>query len=168
MSFYNKTTSGTPSTNTRLLLCSGTASVPVNGITVTGTSTLFTTDFGIGEVITLGTGDTAETKTIVTIASNTSLTVDVPFVYAQTAQVPIAGSYSQGTVVIVKADATNTGVLFVGESTNTARDGADVTATTKSWSLVAGESTPPMVIKDLKNVFIQGSVASQKYNVIVE
>lgn len=63
----------------------GTASASVNSTTVTGTNTLFSTDFQVGDGITV-TGDfnsdgteTAETKTVTAIGSDTSITVDSAF-----------------------------------------------------------------------------------------
>ncbi|MBI2175206.1 MAG: hypothetical protein HYU35_00530, partial [Parcubacteria group bacterium] len=61
---------------------SGTASTTVGLTTVEGTGTRFLTQLGIGDRITLGAG--GETRTIVSIASDTSLAVDTPFANATT------------------------------------------------------------------------------------
>jgi hypothetical protein len=65
-----RSTSNTPVNGT------GTVTTTANGTTVTGTSTTFTTTFKVGDTITIN-GESP--KTILAIASNTSLTVSSPF-----------------------------------------------------------------------------------------
>lgn len=56
----------------------GTVAVTANSATVTGTSTAFLTELRIGDEIQIN----GETRTVIAIASATSLTVDAPFINA--------------------------------------------------------------------------------------
>lgn len=55
----------------------GTVSAPINGITLTGVGTFFLTDLRVGDVIKESNNN--QERRVATIASNTSLTVDVPY-----------------------------------------------------------------------------------------
>jgi len=57
----------------------GIGTVNISGISITGTSTQFTNTFKIGDTITATTTNSVETRTIATIASDTSMTVSVAF-----------------------------------------------------------------------------------------
>jgi hypothetical protein len=79
---------------------SGTASVAVSNSTVTGTNTLFTTDFQVGDDL-LVTGDfngdgteTSETKTVTVITNDTTITVDSNFSGNITATATLGTRYS--------------------------------------------------------------------------
>lgn len=78
----------------------GTVSSTDNSATVTGTGTLFLSELSVGDVITAGGGYDA-TKGVVSIESDTSLTVDSPFIYGATglttAVVPSAVRFDDST-----------------------------------------------------------------------
>ncbi len=63
----------------------GTVAKSAASATLTGTSTLFTTELLVGDKITVP-GTANETRTVTAIASDTSLTVDSAFTYAATGQ----------------------------------------------------------------------------------
>lgn len=66
----------------RARLTSGQLSAPAGETTVTGTNTKFRTELRVGDQIT--TTNTGQTRTVVSIQSNTSLSVDDPFTWALT------------------------------------------------------------------------------------
>lgn len=67
----------------------GTVSNSANGNTITGVGTLFTTELSVGDKIIIGN----ERKTITTITSNTSLTVDFNFINANGTAVSYLNNY---------------------------------------------------------------------------
>jgi hypothetical protein len=70
---FTDTTAATERGWERVRAVTGTASS--SGTTVTGTSTLFTTELNVGSVIVVG----AQVRTVTAIASDTSLTTDIAF-----------------------------------------------------------------------------------------
>lgn len=171
MSTILGTTSSSTNTNTRLaqLTSAGTVSVTSGSAVVTGSSTTFNTAQGlsVGSLVTIN----GETKRVKSISSNTSLTVDSAFsatASSQTMTYYTRDSLASGLgVFFIRARTTNTGNLVVGQSVNTVKDGTDVTATTGCWILTPGEITPPISYNDLRDWFVQSSVASQTYNLLI-
>ena len=171
MSTYRNTTSGSTNTNTRLIqfTASGTAAVTAGSAVVTGTSTFFnsTNRLKKGDFVTIN----GETKRVVSVASNTSFTVDSAFAATASGQtltyVPFEAVGAGASIAFVKASPANTANIVLGQSQNLAKDGADVTATSNMWLLTPGEITPPIAFNDLRDWYIQSSVASQAVNIII-
>ncbi|GAB4146888.1 MAG: hypothetical protein OHK0017_07920 [Patescibacteria group bacterium] len=165
MSIHNHATSSTPNTNTRLFSIVGTVSI-AGSATVTGSGTSFLNELKVGDRITIG----SETRRITAISNNTSLTVNEAFAATATGQVAsyIPSEFDGGArVVSIKASNINTGSVFIGMSQNTAKDGADVTSTTRVWRLAPGEVMPPFTCADPSILYDQSDVATQRYNIIV-
>jgi hypothetical protein len=97
----------------------GTLSSTAGSATVTGSGTLFLSELCVGDRITIaGTWDA--TKAVVEIASDTSLTVDSPYVYANTDSAAAAGpstvrfDAADGTPRVVVNDQGNLGIGTAG------------------------------------------------------
>lgn len=164
---FSQLTSSSTNTNTKLFALTGTASTTEDSATITGSGTAFLSQVRIGDKIKVGTNQYLK---VISIASDTELTVEIP--YGATASglaleiIPIECVNGQGRVAIVQHLASGAGVISIGESINASKDGSDVTATSNSYSLVAGQATPPMVTS-VQNVYIQCTSASQRYQVIL-
>lgn len=85
----------------------GVGTVSVSGTAVTGVGTAFTTTFNVGDIITVQTSSGSETKTIASIASDTSLAVTSAFL--GTASSVSYGANAPGIVEMVRR-LTNTDV----------------------------------------------------------
>lgn len=120
---------------------------PAASTTVTGVSTLFTTELVIGDRITV----TGETRTVTAIASNTSLTIDIAFTNGANDTAPdklaavLVNRISDGTVKMVMNDLgyvgigttspllpleVNGSVRFTGSATSVLTGSIDPTAST--------------------------------------
>lgn len=157
----------TPATNNQVLQLTGTAAI-AGTTTITGTGTAFTTQLIVGSWVKINN----EVRRIATITSDTVAVTVVAFTTtANTQAIYSSGRTKNRTgVIVVSADATNTGTVSIGESligsTTPQFNGSDVTTTNGSITIVAGGFTPPIVVTDILNVYAQGSVASQKINII--
>jgi len=161
------TTNATPATVQRLATTttSGTAAVTINVATVTGTGTSFTTEYRVGDDIIIN----SERKTVIAVASNTSLTVSSVFAATVSGQAIVRfplEAKGQNKVFTLIAHSTNTADITIGESTAPALDGSDITATSKSFPLSPFQPIGPIVTADLYSWFCLSTVASQKYSII--
>ena len=70
-------------------------------------------------------------------------------------------------VVTIKSLKANTGIIYFGQSQNAAKDGSDVTAISRTYSLEAGEVSPPVILNNLEEWYIQSTVATQRYHILI-
>jgi hypothetical protein len=166
MATHYRQLNATPATNNQILQLTGTASI-ASTTAITGSGTAFTTQLRVGSWVKINN----EVRRIASITSDTVATSDIAFSSTDTGKIIYSSGRSKNRsgVLVVKADATNTGTVSFGESfigtTTPQFDGSDVTTTNGSYTLSAGESSAPIVVEDILNIYAQGSVASQKINI---
>ena len=168
MSAHQNITSSTINTNTRLIVrtLAGTASTTANSPIVTGVGTTFTTDFKPGDDIIIS----AERKTVKRVTSNTLL--EVMDNYSAALSALQAGYYPQeakgyNKIITIISHASNAADLWVGESINLFKNGADISSTSRSFPISPLQPIGPVVVTDLYDVFVSSSVASQNFSVII-
>lgn len=170
MAQFYRTTSGSINTNQRLLHLSGTVTTTANSATVTGSGTTFTTQFRVGDRITLNTtGAIFETQVVISITSNTVLITEKPFINAGASLVAILTPKSKPILFQIRADETNSAPILFGESyqnNGMNSNGTDVTDTTRVTKLTAGQTSPPIPFEKIENVFIRSGAINQIYTVI--
>jgi hypothetical protein len=142
----------------------GTASVTIATNTVAGAGTLFATEYRAGDDIIINN----ERKNIVSIQSNTTLTVESN--YSATASTQNVFIFSQllkgqNKIITLSGSSSNTADIFFGGSRN--GTGTDVTATQNSVALQAYQPLGPIVSSDLYNVFALSSSANQSFAIII-
>jgi hypothetical protein len=167
MATFRVTTSGTPNTNTRAFvftLPAGTVAINSTKV-VTGTSTNFLRWLKVGDEIFVN----GQRNRIVAIASDTSLTCQDNFTTTVSGQTltffPSEFRKTGNRVLFVKGILANTATVLIGESRSSTNDGSDVTTTTRTIEVLAGQQVGPIMVYDPYNVYIQSSVASQVISV---
>jgi len=167
MFIYSLTTSSSTNTNTLLFATASSADLVTNGTrTVTSATGAFLTQLKIGDRVKIGTN---AYTTVTAIASNTSMTVlDIqPTATGQAIVLKPREFDGTNKVVFIRSISTNTGTIHIGESENAAKDGTDITTTSRSFSLLAQEVSVPLTVNSPENVYVRSDVASQRYQVIV-
>jgi uncharacterized Zn finger protein len=167
MATFRLTTSATINTNTRAFvipLAAGTVAISATK-TVTGTSTNFTRWLRVGDEIIVN----GERRTILSITSDTSLTVTTAFTTTASGQTltyyPNETKLTGNRVIFIKGILANTGTVLIGESRSLNADGTDITDTNRTIEILAGQQVGPIKVDNLQNVYIRSSVASQVISV---
>jgi hypothetical protein len=167
MPIYSRTTSSSINTNTFLTLLTGTFTTAAS-TAVVGSGTAFLSQLKVGDYIKIGTNSYRQ---ITAITDNTNLTVDTAFTAAvaglSALLKPAETEPGNHCVVSILSLASNTGTIYIGQSQNAAKNGADVTTTSRSLPLAPGGVTPPIVVSDWEAFYVQCSVASQRYSILV-
>ena len=165
---YN-TTSSSSNTNTRAIskTSAGTVAVTEDSNVVTGTTTAFLNEVNKNDEIVIN----GETHIVKSVDTNTVLRTESMFaatVSGQTMTLRRIGLCNKGlNLVTILSHPTNTQNIFVGLTTNAARDGADVTATAKSMPIEPGKASMIMSLADVRHIFVRSAGTSQAFSVIV-
>jgi hypothetical protein len=164
MPTYQNTTSATPNTVTRALvlpLPGGTVSITNGSTIVTGTGTSFVTWLNVGDDVIVSN----QRRTIIAINSNTTLVVDTAFTTTANNQtLTYFPTSCKGTnkVLLVGGYSTNTSNIYLGESNNYPKNGADITAINRTNEISPATYIGPIVCNDLYNLYMLSSAANQR------